>query len=114
MVPNVQSVAPGTEVRFIVKATRDDRDFQWKKDSIELDDDSKYHGTKTDTLRITDVEKSDEGIYQCLVKNDVNEVLSEKAELAVSKFKYYRTHSTLGPPFLSIRFSYKYGGGGGL
>ena len=45
---------------------------------------SKYYGTKTHTLHIKDVEKSDKGNYQCLVKNDVGE-LSEEVDLAVSK-----------------------------
>ena len=45
---------------------------------------SKYHGTKTNTLYIKDVEKSDKGSYQCIVKNDVGE-LSEEADLVVSK-----------------------------
>ena len=47
-------------------------------------DGNKYHDTKTDTLHIKDVEKSDKGSYQCLVKNDAGEVLSEEADLAVS------------------------------
>ena len=47
-------------------------------------DGNKYCGTKTHTLHIKDVEKSDKGNYQCLVKNDVGE-LSEEASLAVSK-----------------------------
>ena len=50
-----------------------------------MHDDSKYQGTKTHTLHIKDVEKNDKGIYQCLVKNDVQEELSENADLAVSK-----------------------------
>ena len=50
-----------------------------------MHDDSKYQGTKTHTLHIKDVEKNDKGIYQCLVKNDVQEELSENADLAVSE-----------------------------
>ena len=49
-----------------------------------MHDGSKYRGTKTHTLHIKDVEKSDKGNYQCLVKNDVGE-LSEEVDLAVSK-----------------------------
>ena len=45
---------------------------------------SKYYGTKTHTLYIKDVEKSDKGSYQCIVKNDVGEELSEEADLVVS------------------------------
>ena len=75
----------GTEVKFSVKATGDNLCFQWKKDCKDLRDCGKYRGTKTHTLRIKDVEKSDNGSYQCLVKNDVGQQLSEKADLAVSE-----------------------------
>ena len=86
MVPKEQSVAPGTAAKFSVKATGDGVIFQWKKNGEILGDGRKYRGTNTHTLHIKDVEKSDTGSYQCLVKNDVNEVqLSEDADLAVSK-----------------------------
>ena len=50
-----------------------------------MHDGSKYRGTKTHTLRIKEVEKSDKGSYQCLIMNDGGEKLSEDADLAVSK-----------------------------
>ena len=50
-----------------------------------MHDSIKYQDTKTHTLQINDVEKSDKGSYKCLVKNDVGELLSEEANLAVSK-----------------------------
>ena len=77
-------VASGTKAEFSVKATGDEVQFQWKKDSTELHDDSKYHGTQTDTLHIEHVEKSDKGRYECLVKNYKGQE-SEKANLVVSK-----------------------------
>ena len=79
-----KSVATGTSTTVTVEASGDDLQFQWKKDDEDLHDGSKYHGTKTHTLHIKDVEKSDKGNYQCLVKNNVGE-LSEEANLAVSK-----------------------------
>ena len=79
-------MAPGTEAKFSVKATGDGLIFQWMKDCEDLHNGNKYRGTKTHTLRIKDVEKSDKGSYQCLVKNDVGRELSEDAELIVSKF----------------------------
>ena len=72
-------------VEFKVKATGECLQFQWKKDCKNLHDDSKYRGTKTDTLHIKEVEKSDKGCYQCLVKNHVREKFSEEAALTVSK-----------------------------
>ena len=84
MVPKEGLVAPGTEAKFRVEATGDRLQFQWKKDYKELHDGNKYHGINTDTLRIKDVEKSDKGCYQCLVKNNEEE-LSIEAELTVGK-----------------------------
>ena len=77
-------MATGASATFTVEASGDDLKFQWRKDSKDLHDCSKYHGTKTNTLYIKDVEKSDKGNYQCIVKNDVGE-LSEEADLVVSK-----------------------------
>ena len=72
-------------VEFKVKATGECLQFQWKKDCKDLHGDSKYRGTKTDTLHIKEVEKSDKGCYQCLVKNHVKGKFSEEATLTVSK-----------------------------
>ena len=56
------------------------------KNGKDLHDGSKYRDTKTHTLHIKDVDESDKGSYQCLVKNDVEEETSEEADLAGSKF----------------------------
>ena len=82
--PESKSVATGASTTFTVEASGDDLQFKWKKDGKDLHDGRKYRGTKTHTLHIKDVEKSDKGSYQCLVKNDVGEMLSEEADLAVS------------------------------
>ena len=82
--PESKSVASGTSTTLTVEASGDDLQFQWKKDGKDLHDGSKCCGTKTHTLHIKDVKKSDKGSYQCLVKNDVEE-LSEKADLVISK-----------------------------
>ena len=84
--PESKSVATGPSTNFTVGASGDDLQFQWKKNGKYLCDGSKYRDTKTHTLHIKDVEKSDKGSYQCLVKNDGGKELSEEADLAVSKF----------------------------
>ena len=85
--PESKSVTTGESTTFTVKASGDDLQFKWRKvgKKDDLHEGSKYHGIKTHTLRIKDVEKNDEGCYQCLVKNDVEDKWSEKADLAVSK-----------------------------
>ena len=84
--PESKSVTTGASTTFTVEPSGDDLQFQWKKDSKDLHDGSKYHGTKTYILRIKGVEKSDKGNYQCLVKNDVGEMLSNEAMLVVGKW----------------------------
>ena len=83
--PKSKSVATGASTTFTVEATGDDLRFQWRKDGKDLRDGRKCRGTKTHTLHIKDVEKSDKGSYQCLVRNDVRKEFSEKAGLAVSE-----------------------------
>ena len=84
--PESKSVATGVSTTFTIEANGDDLHIQWKKDSETLLDDRKYRGTKTHTLCIKHVEKSDKGSYQCLVTNDVGEKSSDEADLAVSTF----------------------------
>ena len=84
--PENKLVATGTSTTFTVEASGDDLHFQWKKDGKDLHDGNKYCGTNTHTLHIKDVEKSDKRSYQCLVKNDVGEKLSQEADLGVGKF----------------------------
>ena len=93
--PESKSVATGASTTFVVEASGDDPQFQWKKDgSKDLHDGRKYRGTKTHTLHVKDVEKSDKGSYQCRVKNDVNKVLSAKADLTVCKLVIIITYSS--------------------
>ena len=84
--PENKSVATGASTTLTVKAFGDDLQFQWRKDGKDLHDGSKYRGTKTCKLHIKDVKKSDKENYQCLVKNDVGELLTDRADLAISKF----------------------------
>ena len=77
-------MATGASTTFTIKASGDNLQLKWRKGGKDLHESSKYRGTKTHTLYIKDVEKSDKGSYQCIVKNDVGE-LSEEASLAVSK-----------------------------
>ena len=84
--PKDQSVPTGKNTDFTIKATGDKLFFQWKKNGHDLNDNDKYRGTKTHTLRIVAVEQSDEAHYSCLVKNDVGELLSDPALFRIGKF----------------------------
>ena len=77
-------MATGASTTFTIKASGDNLQLKWRKGGKDLHESSKYSGTKTHTLYIKDVEKSDKGSYQCIVKNDVGE-LSEEVDFAVSK-----------------------------
>ena len=83
--PESKSVETGASTSFTVEASGDGLQFKWEKNGKDLHDASKYRGTKTHTLHIKDVEKSDKGSYQCIVMNDVGRELSEEAVLTVGK-----------------------------
>ena len=59
--------------------------FQWNKDGHDLSDNDKYRGTRTQILKILEVNESDEAHYRCFVKNDVGQLHSDPAVLRVSK-----------------------------
>ena len=86
--PNSQSVPTGAQTTFTVEATGDGLTFQWQKNGSDVQNDSNYSGTDTNTLSIRRVKKSDEGCYRCLVKNEVRKygTLSKEAQLSVCKF----------------------------
>lgn len=73
--PELVAVAAGSNVQLNVIGANVD-DYQWYKiDSpvdIMLANDSKYSGVTTDQLTITNVQLSDEGLYYCVVSNEVN------------------------------------------
>ena len=86
--PVSQLVPTGAEAAtFKIEITGDDLSFQWQQNGSDLDSDSNYSGTDTNTLKIRHVKKSDAGHYRCLVKNQVEKdgKLSKEAELAVCK-----------------------------
>ena len=76
-------MAPGTEVVFKVEATGVDLHFQWQKDWIDLHDGGRYCDTKTDSLRIVEVENDDKGRYRCCVRNDKKMKFSDEILLTV-------------------------------
>ena len=90
--PKHQSVSLGAAVAFNIEATGDDLQFQWQKDSKDVDRNTSQlqyiHTDKSSTLNIWCVKKSDKGHYRCLVTNPVdrNGKTSCTAELTVREF----------------------------
>ena len=87
-----QSIAAGRSIAFTVKATGDDLRFQWQKDDQNIDENESRlqcsQTNSTSTLHIEHVKKSDQGLYKCLVKNQVEET-SHEAELTVCEFVFF-------------------------
>ena len=86
MEPESLSVVAGTTAVFRVKATGGGLQFQWQKNHIDLCEDGRHCNTDTDTLSIVEVEKDDEGLYRCLVENNVGGQFSSEAFLTISKY----------------------------
>ena len=84
--PHSQPVATGKEVTFSVETRGSGLTFQWQKDGSNLRDDNRCHGTNTNTLRIQQVEKDDEGHYSCLLKDNAKPKSLGNAWLTVCKF----------------------------
>ena len=70
--PAITAVDAGQPAVLSVTGTNVD-DYQWYKvgDANPLSDGTKYSGTETDTLTISDVQLGDEGQYYCQVTNTV-------------------------------------------
>ena len=84
-------MASETNAEFAVEATGVDLQFQWQKFGDTLCGGERYYiddKTNSSTLRIQRVNKRDEGCYNCLVWNPVenSEKRSSNAELKVCKF----------------------------
>ena len=70
---------------FYVDASGSLLQYQWQRDDIDLNDDSRLSGTNTSNLTITGVLEEDGGNYTCNVSNVVGSVPSRTAELTVCK-----------------------------
>ena len=83
---NWLDVDPGSHVVFTVAAT-DTTVYQWQLNERDL----LYplpgvSGTTTATLTIYNVDKTDEGMYRCILINAAGHVISHCAQLTVCEF----------------------------
>ncbi len=81
--PDGQSAAIGDTISFSVTATGDNLSFQWRKDEIDLVDNSRISGSQSPTLTITNVSTGDAGSYTVVITNLAGDTTSTPVELAV-------------------------------
>ena len=73
----------GDTVRFSLTAIGKNLKYQWKKNGVNLTDDSIINGSNTNQLIIDSVRSDDEGVYTCVVSGDFGTVTSNNASLTV-------------------------------
>lgn len=57
--------------------------YQWFKNDLQITESNRYKGTTTSKLTIVGVHWGDEGLYSCLVVNDLGNVTSGVSLLSV-------------------------------
>lgn len=82
--PEDKTVPLGGIATFTVSAAGNTPfSYQWKKDGNNLSNGGCISGVNSSTLRISNLQNSDAGMYTCLVSNDYGNELSDQAELKV-------------------------------
>lgn len=92
-------MAPRQQVQFAVTATSTIDDskliFKWQKNGSDIEDSQeRVSGAHSERLTITGVQKSDEGVYCCVVSTPGNichapkNATSKPAELKLCKYLY--------------------------
>ncbi|MDQ1266557.1 MAG: Choice-of-anchor protein [Bacteroidota bacterium] len=76
--PSHQTVKVGNSIDFTVVAKGSDLTYQWRKDGSNLS------GKTSTDLHLQNVQKSDAGMYDCIIKNSCAEITSKTAELTVT------------------------------
>lgn len=83
--PAAQTVIETSPVSFTVAATGSEPIlFQWKKDGVDLANDSRISGATTATLSINSTTAADAGSYTVVVSNFNNSATSDAASLTVN------------------------------
>lgn len=75
----------GNDINFLVVADGTVLSYQWKKNGVIISDDGRITGTKTSSLSITGVLKSDIGTYSCDVIGQCGTITSNGAFLSVKQ-----------------------------
>ncbi len=96
--PQPQSVTPGSNVVFIVRATGA-VSYQWKRDNVNVSG-GQYSGETTNTLTLTAAEAADAGVFKCAVTNGDGTTTSSEANLAVYSPEFDPAPSTVEPAII--------------
>jgi WD40 repeat protein len=77
-------VSEGDQATFSVTVSRDDADFQWRRNGVALSDSGDISGAQTETLVISDATAADMATYDCVVSaSGADPITSSPAVLAV-------------------------------
>jgi hypothetical protein len=79
--PATQHLVPGTTATFIIRARGEGLGYQWRRNSLPLQDDPRIGGATTDTLTIQSANSNDQAIYDCIISNDCGNRTSSAANL---------------------------------
>lgn len=78
-----ENIDESSEVTFSVQADGKNLSYQWRKDETNLTDDDHISGSQTNQLTLSNVSKSDEGVYDCFVSGLCGELVSNDAILSL-------------------------------
>lgn len=79
--PLPQSFVDGDTVTFTVAATGENLSFQWRKDDVDLADDTRISGSQTNTLVIQNATAADAGSYTVVITNDAGDITTTPVNL---------------------------------
>ena len=87
---NQTDIDPGLPVTFTVMATgAGSLTYQWQLNGADLDPPpAGVSDATTNTLTITNVEESNEGMYRCVVTNAAGDTNSSAAQLTVCEWSW--------------------------
>lgn len=81
--PQAQTVVVGDTVIFSVTATGENLSYQWRKDEVNLVDDTHISGSQSPTLTITNADSNDAGSYTVVITNLAGDVTTTPVDLTV-------------------------------
>jgi len=82
--PISQSIELGTPASFTVGALGSNLNYQWRKDEVNIVDNTNISGSQTNELSISATTMSDDGMYDCVVTGNCGEMTSNVATLSIT------------------------------